>query len=344
MRQRQIWRTLRAMPRFLYVLSLVFAAPVSLLCVIWAAGALYFDLPWETLRAPSAILFLILAGWLAFRVRRGWRKIAALFAAFFVVAAWWVTLQPSNDRNWPEDVSKTAWAEIDGDTVTIHNVRNFDYRSATDMIPRWETRTVNLSKLTEADLSINFWGSPFMAHPIASFQFSDAPPICISIETRREVGEGFSALGGLYRMFELIYVVADERDAIRVRTNFREGEDVYLYRLSMPPEEARKRFLEYLAVLNEIHERPRWYNAIFANCTTAIRAHRERSARAVWDWRMLLNGKGDQMLFERDALVTAGLDFAQLRKQAHINDAARAANDSPDFSKKIREGRAGFEN
>jgi Domain of unknown function (DUF4105) len=331
------------MMRFLRGLILALVSLLAVGCVVWAAGALYFDLPWAGLRGAAAIGYLVLVAGVVFWIRGGWKRVGVLFVAFAAVTAWWLSLQPSNDRDWLPDVAKTAWAQIDGDVVTIHNVRNFDYRSATDMIPRWETRTVRLSQLTEADLSINFWGSELMAHPIASFQFADGPPIAISIEIRREVGESFSALGGLYRWFELIYIVGDERDLIRVRTNFRQGEDVYLYRLTLPPEEARRRFLEYLAVLNDLHKKPQWYNAIFANCTTAIRSQRARSYRAVWDWRMLLNGRGDQMLFERGAIVTGGLSFAELRKQAHINEAARAANGSPDFSRKIREGRVGFD-
>lgn len=324
-------------------LLLSLAAVVAFGCVVWAAGALYFDLPWTGLRGPAAIAYLLLVIVAAFLVRGAWKRVAALFAAFGIVCAWWLTLQPSNDRDWQADVAKTAWAEIDGDKVTIHNFRNFDYRSATDIVPHWETRTVRLSQLKEADISINFWGSELMAHPIASFQFNDAPPVCISIEIRREIGESFSALGGLYRWFELIYIVGDERDIIRVRTNIRTGEDVYLYRLTLSPEEARKRFMEYIVAMNELHEHPRWYNAIFANCTTAIRSQRARAYRAVWDWRMLINGKGDQFLFERDAIVTGGLTFPELRKQAHINEAAKAAQDSPDFSQDIRKGRVGFE-
>jgi hypothetical protein len=331
------------MRRILNGLLLSLAGVLAFGCVIWAAGALYFDLPWVSLREAAAIAYLVLVVVAAFLVRGAWKRVGVLFGAFALVCAWWLTLQPSNDRNWQADVAKTPWAEINGDTVTLHNFRNFEYRSATDMTPHWETRTVRLSQLKEADLSINFWGSELMAHPIASFQFTDAPPVCISIETRREVGESFSALGGLYRWFELVYIAGDEKDILRVRTNFRKGEDIYLYRLTLPPEEARRRFLEYLTAINQLNERPRWYNAIFANCTTAIRFQRERSDRAMWDWRMLLNGRGDQMLFERGTFVTDGLEFAELRKRAHINEAARAANDSPDFSQDIRKGRAGFQ-
>jgi hypothetical protein len=330
------------MKKVLNVLLLILAWPVVLLCLLWAIGALYFDLPWATLRTPAAILYPLAAIVIAWRTRGAWRKVGVIFAAFALVTAWWLTLQPSNDRDWQPEVDRTAWAEIDGDVVTIHNVRNFDYRTATDFTPRWETRTVRLSQLTEGDLYINFWGSELMAHPIASFQFADGPPIAISIEIRREVGEGFSALGGLYRQFELVYVVGDEKDLVRVRTNFRPGEDVYLYRTTLTPDEARERFLEYITVLNSLHQRPRWYNAVFANCTTAIRSQRERALRSVWDWRMLINGKGDQMLFERGALVSDGLTFEELRAQALINKAAQEANDSPSFSQDIRKGRVGF--
>jgi hypothetical protein len=324
------------------LLALCLLTPLALLAVLWAFGALWFDFPWTMLRIPAAVGFAIVLAVLVFRVRGAWRRLGVLLAGFLVVLLWWRTLRPSNDRAWEPDVDRTAWAEIAGDVVTVHNVRNFDYRSADDVIPRWETRTVRLSQLTEADISINFWGSDLMAHPIASFQFADGPPLAISIETRREVGEGFSALGGFFRGFELIYVVGDEKDIIRVRTNIRSGEDVYLYRLTLTPEEARRRFLEYLSTLNELHHTPRWYNAVFANCTTAIRAHRPRTDRSVWDWRMLLNGRGDQMLFERGALVTGGLTFPELRAQAHINEVARVAHDDPEFSDAIRRGRVGF--
>ena len=144
-------------------------------------------------------------------------------------------------------MAQEPWAEVKGDEVTLHNVRNCDYRTEANYTSRWETRTVRLSQLTGIDLAINYWGSPWIAHPIASFQFADAPPLCFSIEARKELGESYSAIGGFFRQFELIYVVADERDVIRVRTKFRRGEDAYLYRTTAPPEKARERFMDYIA-------------------------------------------------------------------------------------------------
>jgi hypothetical protein len=181
-----------------------------------------------------------------------------------------------------------------------------------------------------------------MAHPIASFQFSDAPPICFSIETRKQVGQSYSAIGGLYRQFSLIYIVADERDVIRLRTNYRHGEDVYLYRTTMTPAQARDRFHEYLRSLNTIRDRPRWYNAITTNCTTSIRDQHPVADRLPWDWRLLLNGKADELMFERHTIVATDLPFSELKARSLINAAAKAADARPNFSELIRIGRPAF--
>ncbi len=332
------------MKKWIRGIGSMLAWPAVVLGAIWTAGALAFDLPWPALRTPAAIAFGI-AMILALRFSRGKAcKLAIPAVATAAVAAWWLTLRPSHDREWQPDVARLARAEIDGDVVTLHNVRNFDYRSATDFTERWESRTVNLAHLTGADIAINYWGSPWMAHPIVSFQFADAPPVCFSIETRKEVGEAYSAIGGFYRRFELIYIVADERDVLRVRTSIRDGEDVYLYRTTMTPAQARRKFLEYIRTANHIHDHPRWYNALTTNCTTAIRAQTPADRRAPWDWRLLVNGKGDEMMYDCGQIVTAGLPFPELKRQAHANPAALAAGRSPDFSRLIRINRPGFGN
>jgi len=196
---------------------------------------------------------------------------------------------------------------------------------------------VGLSQIAGQDIAIMYWGSPYMAHPIASFRFADALPICFSIETRKRIGQEYSALRGLYRQYTLIYIVADERDSIRVRTNYRHGEDVYLYRIVASPAETRERFLEYLNALNTLHTHPLWYNAITTNCTTNIRTQRPILKRIPWDWRILVNGKADELLYERHLIATGGLPFAELKQRSHINERASAADQDPDFSRAIRE-------
>src|SRR5260370_19787261 len=251
----------------LYALAWVAAT----LCATWAFGALYFDFP--KAGAFAAILFVIALLAIVIIIRGKLLKLGIVFAACALVAAWWLTLKPSNDSAWQPDVSQTAWAEINGDEVTIHNVRNCDYRTETGFTPHWETRTVRLSQITGMDVAINYWGSPWIAHPIVSFQFADALPLCFSIETRKTIEQTYSALEGLYRQYTLIYVVADEHDCIRLRTNYRR-KDVYLYHTLASAAQARQRFREYLNTINILHDNPRWNNAVTSNCTTSIRTHR----------------------------------------------------------------------
>ncbi len=311
------------------------ASTAAVLCGAWAFGALYFD--FRTAGGLAATVFSIAVLAAVVLIRGKLLKLAVIFGAFAVVALWWLTLKPSNDRTWQPDVAQTAWAQINGDEVTIHNVRNCDYRSETDFTPNWETRTVRLSRISGMDVAINYWGSPWIAHPIVSFQFSDALPLCFSIETRKTLGQKYSTLEGFYRHYTLIYVVADERDCIRVRTNYRR-EDVYLYHTLASPAQARERFREYISSINALHENPRWYNAVTSNCTTSIRTQRAAQLRASWDWRILLNGKADEMLYQHHAIATGGLSFSELKHRSMINERARVADKDPDFSSVIREG------
>lgn len=306
------------------------------ICILWAAGAILYDLPVEdVIRQVMAVLFVTVTVFFWYFGRSRMRLIAPLL--FLLVLGWWFTLRPSDTRDWLPDADRTAWAEVNGDVVTIHNLRNCEYWSETEYKPVWETRVVDLSRITGIDLAITYWGSPLIAHPVASFQFEDGDPVCFSIETRKEKGESYSSIGGFYRQYELIFIVADEKDVIRLRTNYRKGEDVYLYRLNITPEEARERFMEYVAAMNDLHQQPAWYHAVTANCTTAIRS-RHTGAKAPWDWRMLVNGYMDEMLYERGAIGDGSMPFPELKSRSLINREAIAAGKAEDFSKRIREG------
>jgi len=310
---------------------------VAAIAIAWTFGAVWFDAPFGNGNKVAAVLLAITFAVVLIFVRPFWRKLAVVAVLFAGVLTWWLTLSATNDSDWQPDVAKEAWADIQGDEVTFHNVRNCDYRTEADYTARWETRTIRISQITGIDLAINYWGSPWIAHPIVSFQFADAPPLCFSIEIRKEVGQAYSTIGGLYRQFELIYVVADERDVIRLRTNYRK-EDVYLYRTTVSPAQARERFLEYIGSLNALRNTPRWYNAVTTNCTTSIRTQHPPNERVPWDWRILLNGKGDELMYERHVIVTGGLPFTELKSRSLIDTRASAANDSPDFSQLIRQG------
>jgi hypothetical protein len=320
------------------------ATAIAVLLNIWAAMAIYFDSPLASLRTPAALSYLVAIFAAVLFMRRRQRGLILLCAAFALVAAWWLSMKPPGERDWKPGYAKTADAEVNPDQVTIHNIRTCDYRTEEDYTCQWDARSYNLGNLRGVDLFITWWGSEWIAHPIVSFDFGDQGHIAISIETRQTAGQSYSAVRGFFHQYALAYLVSDERDVIRVRTNYRKGEEVYLFRTSAPPALARKILLDYLERVNSLHQRPEWYNALTNNCTTniAVSAASASDMRMRLDWRILLNGKMDEMLYEHNRLVTGSLPFAALKEQADINAAAQAAGTSVDFSRLIREGRIGF--
>jgi len=319
--------------RGLFTLVLYLAV---LLASVWACAALWIDGP-----AARSLAGLLVAGYVAltavvlirFRPIRRSSLISVL--PFAVVLGWWLTIEPSNDRQWQAEVARLASARIEGDIVHIENVRNFEHRSPTDVTERWETRTYDLSKIRGVDIFLSRWGPPLIAHTFVSWDFEDGPPLTVSIETRKEVGESYSAVRGFFRQFELYYVVSTEEDIAGVRTHVR-GEDVYLYRLRGTPEEARLLLLDYLKTLNALYEKPAWYNAIEHNCTTSIRQHAQRVVPSPWDWRVLVNGYLDEAGYEHGT-VNNTMPFEELRRLSHINARAKAVGPA-EYSERIRVG------
>src|SRR5204862_7180643 len=189
-----------------------FAFAAAGLLTLWACAALYFDLPFPSLRTGAAIAYLLAVSTVLVVFRADWRGTLISVCAFSAVLTWWLSLKPSNDRNWQPDVSETAWVEIAGNRAIIHNLRNCDYRAQFDYTPRWEARTLDLSKLRGIDVFLTYWGSPWIAHPIMSFDFGDEGHVAMSVETRKEVGKTYSSLRGFFRYYELIYTISDARD------------------------------------------------------------------------------------------------------------------------------------
>lgn len=332
--------------QWLHKLVLALLTVIAVLLTAWAAAALYFDSPHPALRPVLAIVYLVVIIGAMVLLRHGYAGLLVAFAGFVLVVAWWFTLKPTNTAEWQPDNAQTAYADIVGDQVTIHNFRNCTYRTETDYTCQWETRSYNLANLRGADIFITWWGSPWIAHPIVSFDFGDQGHVAMSIETRDVVGQSYSAIRGFFRQYMLTYIASDERDVIRLRTNYRKDEEVYIFRTAVKPPLARKVFLDYLQRANELHRQPEWYNAITNNCTTniAVSADQARHVRMRLDYRILLNGKMDEMMYQHGTLVTGGLPLPALKAQAHINPVAKAAGDNPDFSAIIRQGRVGFTN
>jgi hypothetical protein len=306
----------------------------------WGAGAIYYaPVPGPTARAVLALAFAVgtaLAFLILPRRRRTLVGFALLFALLVVA---WRQIPASNDRDWQPEVAVAPWATVDGERVTIHGVRHFDYRTETDFVPRWEDRTYDLRTLDSVDLVAVYWGSPAIAHIMLSFGFAGRDYLAVSIETRKERGESYSTLAGFFRQYELVYIVADERDVIRVRTTYREPrEDVYVYRVRGPLANARRIFLDYVKSMNELRARPQHYNTLTTNCTTGVLLHsRVNPESPPFSWKILLSGYVPEYLYGLGRLDRSQ-PFPELQRISRVNDRADAADGDPAFSQRIRAG------
>jgi hypothetical protein len=318
---------------------------VLLAAAAWGSAALWFDGP------ASRPLAGLLAGAYALAtlvllvgVRPMRRAYASALVLFALLLGWWSSIAPSNDRDWQPEVARLAYAEIDGDRVTVRNIRNFDYRSETDFTPAYYDKTFDVSKLKSVDLVAVYWMGPAIAHTIMSFGFEGGDHIAFSIETRKEKGEAYSTVKGFFKQYELYYVVADERDVIRVRSNYRKDppEDVYIYRVHGPIENGRRLFLEYMHRINSLRDKPEFYNTLTDNCTTGIWMNtRVNPGHPTLSWKVLASGYVPQYLHEAGRLAP-GTSFAELQRLAHVNARAQAADQAADFSRRIRAGIPGM--
>lgn len=307
---------------------------------LWASLALYYsNLPGLALRSIAACFFAVttLACYL-FLPRRG-RTFLGFLIVFLLIVVWWITIPASNNRGWQDDVAILPYATIQDNLVTVHNIRSLSYRTETDFDVYYYDKTFNLNTLDSVDFYAVYWMGDAIAHIIISFGFQETDYIAFSIETRKEKGEGYSAIRGFFKQYELIYIAGDERDLIRVRTDYRNPqEEVYLYRTKVTPERAQKLFMEYIRQINIMKERPVWYNTLTTNCTTNIVMHiKTFSDRIRYNWKVFLSGYMPRYAYELGTLDTR-LSFKELRERSYINHKAHLIGNDPEFSRKIREG------
>lgn len=267
--------------------------------------------------------------------------IAAALAASGGCASLTKVAAPSNVRSWELDQAVLPYAEFHGDSVLVHNVRHCRYFDADTFVLAHEDRAYDLRHLQAVDFfMVPFADMPRLAHTMLSFEFAppDAPPqyLAVSIEVRKEQGETYAAWKGSARQYELIYVLADERDVVQLRTNHR-GEDVYRYRTVATPDQARILLVDVLARTNQLASRPEFYETLRNNCTTNLVDHvnRIRPNRLTYDYRVLLPGYSDRMAFDEGLIVSHG-SFEETKQRAYINGKAIAAANQADFSQAIR--------
>ncbi len=318
----------------------VLAGIVVAAMTVWAAGALYYSPLLNASLRPGFAAVFVVATVLAFVFlpRRGWSLLGFLLV-FGVLVALYFQIPASNDRDWQAEVAVSPYATVKGDLITIHNVRHFNYRSENDFDARWEERTYDLSKLDSADIIAVYWAGKAIAHVMLSFGFAGKDYLAVSIETRKERGESYSTLAGFFRQYELYYVVADERDVIGVRTTYRQPqEDVYVYRTNAPIKNIRRVFLDYIKSINDLRDRPGYYNTLTTNCTTSILMHTRMNPESPpLSWKILLSGYVPDYLYELGRLDTTK-PFAELARLSRVNDRAQAADKDPSFSRRIRDG------
>jgi hypothetical protein len=333
------------MTRFAMTAGVVLLGLLTAATGIWATLAVLYSGPqndfWRNSAAAIAALVSLVALIAVGSRRWRWRALGTYLVLFVALVVWWRGIEPSNERDWQTDVAVLPRATIEGDVVTLHNIRNFDYRSETDYTPAYYDKRFELSKLDGVDLVAVYWMGPAIAHTFISFAFAGGEHLAISIETRKEKGEGYSTIKGFFRQYELHYVVADERDVIRLRTNYRHDppEDVYVYRLQGSIESGRAFFVDYMKQINALNAKPAFYNTLTTNCTTNIWVHsRVNAGHLPFSWKILASGYVPEYLYEAGRLDTS-VPFTELRQRAHVNARALAADKAADFSRRIRDGK-----
>jgi hypothetical protein len=265
------------------------------------------------------------------------RALMLCFAALAGILVWWAQVRPSNDRVWAPELARTVTGTVTGDLVKLTDVRDFDWQSSTTTEPRWLSKSYDLKLLKTVDFALSYWGMDDIAHALISFGFSDGQHVVFSAETRREVGESYSEIGGFFKMFELSLIAATEDDILKLRTNIRDPkEDVYLYPISMPKPEMRTLFLTYISAANGLANEPRWYNTITTNCSTVIyRTVRAINPDAAFDIRFLLSGRLPEYFAERSLFVWPK-PYGDYREKAFISRKAQAMKHGDIYSRIIR--------
>lgn len=302
----------------------------------WLTGAVWFQLHGAVRQGVLIAIGCLAAALFAFWALNMGRAVwTGLIVVTIIAAGWWLTIRPSNTRQWDPDVEHGVTAALSEDAVILANVRNFEWRSLTDFTPRWETRTYAPDQVTSMDVFTSTWSSPLIAHTLVSFGFADGEHLAFSAEIRREKGEKYSNLGGFFRQFELVLIAADERDIIRLRTDIR-GETVSRFPLALPQPMMAQAFLTFATLGNDLAANPEFYNTVTSNCTTIpFRLARQIDPTVPFDWRILLSGHFPAYL-QNLGVTGKGQTLDRMLALARIQKTGPATGDGPAFSSRIR--------
>lgn len=312
---------------------------IGSLFYLWCIPALYFSIiPWSWLRVLFASIFAIVVPTFMVIFKCNKKSLIGAYTSFLLIIILFNCKSPSNDRDWDTSVAVLPKIDFKGHLVDVHNIRNFKYKTADDFTVGYYDRVFDVNKLTSLYLALSYWdGHKSIAHAIFSFGFSDDHYLAVSSEIRLSKGEKKSLLGGIFNEYEITYILADEEDVLKLRTNYRK-EEVYLYNVKPKGgiEDIRKFFIYLMKKVDALEEKPKFYNTITTNCLTSLLHDFAVSTQRnmAFDIRLIKNGYFDELMYERGVLETEGLSFPELKKQRHINQYVE--KDAHNYSKKIR--------
>ncbi len=267
------------------------------------------------------------------------RGFGGFLAVVLVAAIAFSFVRPSNDRDWKTEHARLPSAAFDGNLVHITGIRDFHYTSADSFTAGYYDRTFDLDSLATVWLGIAVFNESERrgpAHSLLSFGFDNGDYVAISVEARKEVGEDYSTVQGLFKKYEIIYVIGDERDLLLTRAVHR-PDDVYLYPIKASREKVRELFVSMLEKANALHDEPEFYNTLTNNCTSKLRDHVNMIAPGLvpHSWKLILPGYADELVKEL-GLLGEDVTIEEARRRYWINGRARLYAEAPDFSQRIR--------
>ncbi|WP_299934863.1 DUF4105 domain-containing protein [uncultured Pelagimonas sp.] len=307
---------------------------------VWAVMAIWHRFPTtETVRMGLCAMMALagVIGVVTLFTRHRGKGMITFFVAFGATLFWWNTLTPPANRDWARDVARQSYGEISGETLTVHDIRDFNWRSKEDFDENWISKEFDLSQIESTDVFLSYWGPQYMAHLIVSFGFENGDHLAWSVEVRRQKGGGFSPVADMFKANTLAILAATERDIVGLRTNVR-GEDVQLYRLRVREEAARRILTGFIEDATDLAAKPRWYNSLFTNCTTVVTKIMDGvGAGQAWDWRVVANGYLPDFAYDIGA-VNTDLPLEELRELGRVAPRAIEHGLEPGFSAAIRVG------
>ncbi len=327
--------------RFVFtVISVSVLLPALAYSVVWGTLALWFKFTgpeWLKWVVCGVFAFFGLGTIIAMFTRVRWRWLVVFATALVALNLWWNTLVPPSDGNWSPEVAQQVTGSIEEDILTLKNVRNFDWRSETDVTETWETRSYDISKIESVDLFMSYWGGPSMAHLILSFGFADGQYLAWSNEVRREKGVSFSPVADFFKAHSIAVVASEEKDVVGLRSNIQNAR-VHIFRLNSVPENRRRLIEGYVAAANAVAEKPHWFHSVFTNCSrTVVQLARYVGIEVPMDWKIIVNGYFPYFLYDHGAMNT-DLSIEEIYQLGDITEKAQAFGLAEGFSEAIRQG------